>query len=64
VEALVRGCVALKVVHVAADDELITPLCRRLWRALRPGIVFSHLEQPAQLWEALQDMEREEIVVW
>jgi hypothetical protein len=64
VGALVRGCAVLKIVHVRANDRVITPLGRLLWKEMRPAVEFYHDDQCCAVWMQLENVEGAEIVVW
>jgi hypothetical protein len=64
VAVLAERCTQLQEVVVSEDDKVITPLGRRLWKTIRPGIKFALEDHAIPLWTALQDIERAEAVVW
>jgi hypothetical protein len=64
IAAVAQGCTALRMVYIKEHDSVVTPLSRLLWRALRPDVEFVYGDQLNAMWAALQDVEREELVVW
>jgi hypothetical protein len=63
--ALAQGCTALKQLYLDDVARYPTPVGKRWWSALRPGLEFLHGGDTAETrWTALQDTEREEFVVW
>jgi hypothetical protein len=62
--ALAKGCAALKKVFVWEDEEALNPLARKLWQAMRPGLVFEDSDCFGAVWNQLEDVEREAFVIW
>jgi hypothetical protein len=64
IAALVHDCAALRRVYVMEDDPVVSSLSRLLQSTLRPEIRFVFGYQLNAIWVALQDVERDELVVW
>jgi hypothetical protein len=62
IAAVAHRCTALRKVSTIANDAVINPLSRLLWKTIRPGLEFVDEAIGGEFWVSLRDIEREELL--
>jgi hypothetical protein len=66
--ALAEGCPALRSLQIGTVETPFTPVVHHLWQLLRPQLAFnarvSRSPLPPTIWERIQDVMRQEEILW
>jgi hypothetical protein len=49
-------------VSAVADDAVVTPLSRLLWKRLNPGLEFVHKAIDGEFWTSLRNIEMKDLL--
>jgi hypothetical protein len=64
IAALARGCSALRTLRINEEDDNFPPGAILLWQTLRPGLQFHYWDDYHSFWDAVDNIDRKDLVIW